>query len=115
MKAMDEYQHINFNYQSDSELEEVGEILKMICFCKMKKPYVKEQMKGKYAVMFGIGGGRSYCYSFFGSRNVKINFFEECNVTRLGKQDDYFVHFEDFKKFPENFMEQLIEKNMVDN
>jgi hypothetical protein len=115
MKAMDEYQHINNNYETESELEEVGEILQMICFCKMKKPYVKEQMKGKYAVMFGIGGGRSSCYSFFANRNVKINFFEECNVTRLGKQDDYFVPFEDFKKFPENFMEQLIEKNMVDN
>ena len=115
IKAMDEYQDIIYNYKSESELDKVGEQLSMICFSKVKKPYIKPQMKGKYAIMFGIGGGRSSCYSFFTDRDVKINLFEECNVNRLAKHAAYFAPFDEFIKFPENFIEQLIEKNMVDN
>ena len=115
IKAMDEYQHIVYNHESISELEQVGEELSMICFAKMKKPYVKEEMKGNYAVLFGIGGGRGSCYAFFMERNTKINLFEECNINRFERQKKWFVPFDEFKKFPENIVEQLVEKKLVDN
>jgi len=43
-------------------------------------------MKGNYAVLFGIGGGRGSCYTFFMERNTKINLFEECNINRFERQ-----------------------------
>ena len=76
---------------------------------------IKEEMKGKYAVLFGIGGGRGLCYTFFAVRNTKINLFEECNINRFKRQKKWFVPFDEFKKFPENIVEQLVEKKLVDN
>lgn len=115
IQAMDEYQKIVYSHEPDEQKEEVGEELCMICFSKMLKPYIKPHLAGNFAVMFGVGGGRYSCYNFFVKRQIKITFFEPRMFDRLVKSDNWLIPFKgDYKEFPNNFMEKLIEKNLVE-
>lgn len=109
MDAMDEYQHLCYSYTGSSE-PEVEEELTLIVSSTMKQP----DEKGKYAVMFGISGGRHLCYNFFIKRGIRIEFYKRWMDETVDKKSDFTPFDEKFLKFPENFIEQLVDKKLVD-
>lgn len=111
IKTINEYQQI---VHSNVDNNDVGEELQHICFSKMIKPYAK-RFKGTYAVMFGIGGGRSECQSFFFKKGIMIHYFVPGLLKRLDKQDYWFKPFDNnFMKFPDNFCEKLLENDLLE-
>ncbi len=85
--AINQYQKIWFG---DSEsTEEIGEEIMAICFCRVIKP---KKIKHKYVLMFGIGGGRSYCEEFFQRRDLELNYFDESVLKSVEKEDSWFKY-----------------------
>ncbi len=86
-QVINDYQKIWFG---DSEsTEEIGEEIMAICFCRVIKP---KKIKNKYVLMFGIGGGRSYCEEFFQRRDLELNYFDESVLKSVEKEDSWFKY-----------------------
>jgi hypothetical protein len=71
--AINEYHQI-YNAPISQEEEEIGENFRYLFFGKLKKPYKRlwYRMNKKFVAGFGIGGGRSYCETFFLKRGCYL-------------------------------------------
>ena len=71
--AVNEY-HQLYNAPMNQEAEETGEIFQYLFIQKLKQPYKRGWYKEykNFFAGFGIGGGRSYCETFFQKRGMYV-------------------------------------------
>ncbi len=111
--AINHYQKIwNGKIETD---EEIGEGIQGICFAKIKKV---KTFKNKYIILFGIGGGRSYCEGFFSSRGIYLDHFCDNTLKYIEKSDSWYKYSNssyepDFEYFTDDFSEELEDKGFA--
>ncbi len=109
LDAINNYQKIWFGEIITDE--EIGEDIQGICFARVTNV---RKLKDKYAVLFGIGGGRGYCAQFFGRRGIFLNCFES-DLLKCLENKELWLKYEaktensNFKYFDEEFINKLDE------
>ena len=106
-KVINEYQKI-WNGEIETN-EEIGEGIECICLAKI----ISQQFnnKQKYVLIFGIGGGRTYCENFFSSRNILLNYYESEIDEYLESKDKWYYHKEEY--LPNDFSDQMYKNDFV--
>lgn len=113
-QVINDYQKIWFGDSKSNE--EIGEEIVAICFCRVTK---SKKIKDKYVLLFGIGGGRSYCESFFEKRGLELHYFEQSILKSVEQKDLWYRYnssyqFDNkFSYFTDEFIEKLLKKNYV--
>lgn len=114
IEAINYYQKI-WNGKIETE-EEIGEGIQGICFAEIKKVKV---FKNKYIILFGIGGGRSYCEKFFSNRGIILDYFSSDTLKHIKENESWYKYSDssydcDFEYFTEDFPEELENKGFAD-
>ncbi len=126
--TINEYQKIWFGYikqgeqeeqgkhnsegEEKQELEPIGEEIQCICFAKITVPKTCSE---KFCLMFGIGGGRSYCENFFIKRNIILNYYESDDkiIKNINKKRHLWLKYDDyngckeFKYFTKEYIDRV--------
>ncbi len=89
--------------------QEIGEDIQGVCFARVTN---FKKYKDKYVVLFGIGGGRGYCYDFFASKGVYLVPFESDMTKHIENHDLWFKYdgkseSEKYKYFTDEFIDEL--------